>query len=40
MATYDDVLTSDNELNIHRRHLQFSAIEINKPKNKLNPSFM
>ena len=40
MATYDELLTLDNKLKVHQRHLQFLAIEIYKSKNKLNSSFM
>ena len=40
MATYDELLPLDNKLKIHQIHLQFLAFEIDKSKNKLNPSFM
>ena len=40
MATYDDLLSLDNKLKTHQRHLQFLANEICKSKNKLNSSFM
>ena len=40
MATYRELLASDNKLKVHQRYLQFLAIEICKSKNKLNPSFM
>ena len=40
MTTYDELLTLDNKLKVHQRHLQFLAIEIYKSKNKLNSSFM
>ena len=40
MATYDDLLALDNKLKTHQRHPPFVAIEINKSKNKPNPSFM
>ena len=39
IATYDKLLALDNKLKIHQRHLQFLAIEIYKPKNKLNLCF-
>ena len=34
MATYDELLALDNKLKVHRRHLQFLAIEIYKSKKK------
>ena len=37
MAKYDDVLTLDNKLKTHQRHLQFLAIETCKSKITLNP---
>ena len=37
MATYDELLALDNKLKIHKKHLQFLAIEMYKSKNKLNP---
>ena len=40
MATYDELLSSENKLKTRQRHLQFLAIKIYKSENKLNPSFM
>ena len=35
MATYDELIALDNNLKIHRRHLQFLAIEMYKSKKNL-----
>ena len=40
MASYDELVALDNKLIFHQRHLKFLAIEINKSKNRLNPSFI
>ena len=37
MATYDDLLASNNKLKTHQK---FLVIEMYKSKKKLNPSFM
>ena len=34
------IILLDNKLIFHQRHLKFLAIEINKSKNRLNPSFI
>ena len=40
MGSYDDLVTFDNKLKTHQRHLQFLVIKTHKSKTKRNPSFM
>ena len=40
VATYNELLALYNKLKIHQKYLQVLAIEIYKPKNKINPTFM
>lgn len=39
MATFGDLLTLNNELKIHQKHLRLRAVQIYQSRNKPNPRF-